>query len=60
MSEVIYLQGSEAVEAAGHRMRAAAEEMTRAATQIDSSLEMHRRFMDDWLTRLEALLREED
>lgn len=58
MSESIYLQGSEDVRSAGNTMREAAGAMKEAASSIDWSLQQHRNFMDDWLQRLEFILKE--
>ena len=49
--ESILLIGTEAVQNAGSSMRSAAEQMQRAANQIDESLRMHQRFLDDWLAQ---------
>jgi len=56
MSEYMHLVGTEQVQSAGVSMRGAAEEMNRAAMQIDATMERHQRFMDDWLQRLEQVL----
>lgn len=52
----ITLLGSEQVQSAANTMRSAAEEMQRAASETGYALERHQRFMDDWLSRLEAIL----
>jgi len=54
--ESIYLQGSERVEIAASSMRYAAYEMQRAAASITYALEMHHRFLDDWLMRFRDAL----
>lgn len=54
MSGYVTLLGAEQVQSAANTMRAAAEEMSRAASSIDHSLQQHRQFMDDWLSRFEA------
>jgi hypothetical protein len=56
MSEYITLMGSEKVESAGYAMRSAGEDMNRAASQIDSSIQDLKRFMDDWICRFSELL----
>ena len=56
MTDYITLMGAEAVQSAGYAMKGAAEQMSRAASNIDQSLIMHQRFMDDWLRRLEAAI----
>jgi acyl carrier protein len=47
----INLIGAEDVSRAGYVMRDAASTMSSAASSIAHSLEMHQRFMDDWLVR---------
>ncbi len=54
--ETVYLQGTEAVSRAGHQFAAAAEQMSRTADSYAYTMEQHRRFMDEWLSRLEAML----
>ena len=44
------------VQSAANSMRSAAEEMQRAASAMDYTMERQRQFMDDWLFRLEAAL----
>ncbi len=56
--DFVHLQGSEDVRSAGSAMRAAAEEMSRAARSISVALERHERFLDEWLFRLMAALAE--
>ncbi len=51
MAEYVNLIGAEDVSRAGHTMRDASQTMTQAASSISYSLEMHQRFLDDWLTR---------
>ncbi len=58
MSDYITLLGSEGVEKAGYTMRSAAENMNRAATSIDSTLERFQRYMDEYLQRFEQILKE--
>jgi hypothetical protein len=52
----IHLIGAEDVRIAANTMRSAAEDMQRAASNIAHALEMHNRFMDDWLQRLQAMM----
>lgn len=54
----VYLQGSEDVRAAGSAMREAAATMREAASQIESSLFMHRQFLDRWLDQARELVTE--
>lgn len=56
MSTHMTLIGAEDVRSAAHTMRSAADEMQRAAMNIDASLQQHQRFLDDWLARLDATL----
>ena len=55
MTEFIHLIGTEDVQRAGNNMRAAAEEMTRAANTIDEALRQHQGFMNEWIDRVEAV-----
>lgn len=52
------LIGAEDVRRAGHEISAAAGSMRTAANQMDASLTRHREFLDDWLNRLEQVLKE--
>ena len=54
--DTIYLAGAEQVSNAAQTMAGAAKEMQRAAGNIDHSLMMHQRFLDDWLQRFESVL----
>lgn len=56
MRDHITLLGAEQVQSAASTMRSAADEMSRAASNIDGALERHQRFMDDWLSRFEQVL----
>jgi len=58
MSGSIYLVGSEDVRSAGGAMLQAASEMQRAATSINDALEMHRRFMEEWIGKFENAVKE--
>lgn len=60
MMEFIALVGVEDVRAAGSSMRAAAGEMQSAAASIEDSLNRHRLFLDDWLFRLEEILKRKE
>jgi hypothetical protein len=58
MSEkYIQLLGAEEVQRAASRMLEAADKMSNAAMSIDSSLERNQRYLDDWLSRFEAVMR---
>lgn len=56
MRDHITLLGTEQVQSAASTMRSAADEMSRAASNMDGALERHQRFMDDWLSRFEQVL----
>lgn len=51
MAEHVNLIGAEDVSRAGYTMRDAAQTISQAASSISHSLEMHQRFLDDWLIR---------
>jgi acyl carrier protein len=51
MAQHVTLIGAEDVSRAGYSMRDAASTMSSTASSIAHSLEMHQRFMDDWLAR---------
>jgi hypothetical protein len=54
MADYVTLMGAEDVRAAGSRMASAAEQMSRAASNMDDALQRHQRFLDDWLMRFET------
>jgi len=54
--EYVTLIGAEAVQSAGSRIAAAADQIQRAANQICESHDRHQRFLDDWLLRFKDLL----
>lgn len=54
--EFIHLTGSEEVSRAGNVIRGAAGDMQTAANTIQTALDDHSRFMDDWLYRLQEML----
>lgn len=54
MADYITLVGADQVQSAAGTMRGAAEEMRRAASQIDDALSRHQRFLDDWIMRFES------
>lgn len=58
MAEYVTLLGAEEVSRAASRIEGAAAEMSRAVSNLDSVLERHQRFMDDWLFRLDGTLRD--
>jgi len=58
MSNYVTLVGAEQVQSAASTMRSAADEMQRAAQNIEGSFERHQRFLDDWLQRFEQVLAE--
>ncbi len=52
--ERIILLGADKVEAAGRQIADAAERMEKAVSAFEEALERQRRFMDDWLQRLDT------
>lgn len=56
MPDYVTLLGAEQVQSAGNRMSSAADTMRSAASSIDSSLEMHQRFLTNWLQEFSAVL----
>lgn len=56
MNSYVTLMGAEDVRAAGNRIASAADDMRNAASNVDSALERHQRFLDNWLQRFEAAL----
>lgn len=52
----IYLNGVEDVRSAGATISNAADEMKRAAGNIDYALQQHQLFLNDWLHRFEIVL----
>jgi len=56
MSQYVTLLGAEEVSRAAGRMQSAADQMSSAASNLDSILERHQRFLDDWLIRLDGTL----
>lgn len=59
MAESIYLHGSEDVRAAASRMFSAAETMQSAASSIQAAFESHERFLNEFLSRVEAALEQD-
>lgn len=58
MTDFINLLGADDVRAAGSKIQGAASDMNRAAGSIEDSLHRHRLFLDDFLARLECMLKE--
>lgn len=52
----VTLLGAEQVQSAANTMSHAAGEMKRAADQIDDAIRRHSQFMEDWITRFEAVV----
>ena len=52
----VLLIGAESVARAGSSILSAAETMRTAVSNMDGSLDQHRRWMDDWLSRFEATI----
>lgn len=56
MSDYINLLGADDVRSAGRTIASAAGDMRSAASAIESTMDRHQRFLDDWLARLEAVM----
>lgn len=56
MAEYIHLIGAEDVSRAGNSIRSAAEEMNRAASNMEDVMQRQRQFMDDWLIHFADVL----
>lgn len=56
--DYITLLGAEDVRTAGSQISSAAADMRQAANQIDDTFHRMRIFLDEWLIRLEELLKE--
>lgn len=57
MVEFITLLGADDVRAAASSIRVAAGVMQSTAASMEDSLQRHRIFLDDWLYRLEEVIR---
>jgi len=57
MTEFVHLVGTEQVQVAASRMKEAADNMRNAAETMRFALETHQRWADDWLLRLEEVLK---
>lgn len=53
----ITLIGAEQVQSAAFTISNAAREMKEAASCIDETMRQHRQFLEDWLSRLEAVIK---
>lgn len=53
------LIGAEEVRSAGYDMKQAADEMSRAASRIEAAFEQRRQWEEEYLARIEAVVREE-
>lgn len=60
MRDHVTLMGAEQVQAAANTMQRAADTMSQAALNIDGALERHQRFLDAWLVRFEAALKDQE
>ena len=58
MSKCVYLVGAEDVSNAARTMSSAASEMMRAVSVMECALSDNARFMNDWLDRFEAIMKE--
>ena len=57
MSEFVHLVGGDEVRQAGYRMERAATEIGHFVAQLSDALVRHERFLNEWLDRLESVLR---
>lgn len=55
--DYIYLQGSEDVKRAGYNIQSASEQIQSSANTISNALYEHKQFMEEWLNRLENILK---
>jgi len=55
--EKVLLLGIEEAGTAARTIRVAAEEMRRAAAEIEAAFREHKFFLEDWLTRFEEVLK---
>ena len=58
MLDYVTLMAAETVQHAARSMHEAAEEMKRAASWINESQRQQRGWMEDWLSRFEAVIKE--
>jgi len=54
--ESMHLMGAEQIQQAANTMRNAAEEMNRAASRMEYTLQQHERFLSDWLQQFRDVL----
>lgn len=59
MSEYTHLIGADDVRSAGHNMRAAADDMIRAASTISQSVSDIQKILDNFLIELRSIMEEE-
>lgn len=59
MNEFVHLVGAEAVTAASHRMAEAANAMQAAADSMAFTMQRRREWEEEYLARIEAIVREE-
>jgi len=59
MAEFITLLGADDVRSGGNAIRVAAGVMQSTAASMEDSLHRHRMFLDDWLSRLEEVMKKE-
>lgn len=56
MADYVTLLGAEDVRSAANTMSRAADTMRSAASNFDSTMDRHQRFMDEWMTRFESAI----
>ncbi len=58
MADYMTLMGADQVQSAGRAMERASSQMSDAASNMESALRQHQNFLDDWLCRFGAILKE--
>ena len=58
--EFVHLIGSEKVQQAGTDIAAAAQKIGQAVSYLEEAFRRHHEFMDEWLARLEAILKQKE
>lgn len=60
MSEYIHLIGTEEIARGANNIVAAAREISSAVSYLDSVINRHQQFMDQWLDRLERAMEKKE
>ncbi len=56
MSDYVTLVGAEQVSSAAYAIRDAAQEMKRAAGEMEAAFLRHQQFLNEWLAQFESIL----